>query len=140
LTRARYSFSLPVLIHPNPSLGFTICSAMVPVFFSMLIKVWILNPRERRQKLKKRDELRQKYQSIVKERKKEAEETIELMKEFVNQKRAFELSRHGLIIEEAYYGNLELLKEFPEIINVTIPLQSLVQNSQLHLTNTAKVS
>jgi DnaJ family protein C protein 11 len=146
LTRANHSFSAPILLHSNPSPSFVMWSAIVPVAFSLMLKILVLDPRERRKRAKKLRFLREKNVSLMKERKKEAEEAMSIMKDFVDRRREVEESHKGLIIVEAYYGNLgvdkERLKdtEFPPIINVTLPLQSLVQDSQLHLHNTTKVS
>lgn len=105
----------------------------------------VFDPRERRKRVKKLHRLREESVLLMKERKKEAEEAVVLMEEFVRRHKETEELRKGLIIVEAWYGNLDADKErmkdkeFPPMINVTLPLQSLVQNSQLHLHNTTKV-
>lgn len=144
--RANHGFSIPILIHPNPSPSFVIWSAFIPTVFSLALKLFVFDRSERRKHAVKLHKLREQSSSTLKERKREAEEAITLIQDSVNRRREDEESRNGLVIVEAWYGNLEVIQnheenpDFPSKINVTLPLQSLIQNSQLHLHNTTKVS
>jgi len=71
----------------------------------------------------------------MKWQKKDAEEGIALMTETAEQKRKEEQTKGGLIIVEAKYGKLT---NVGHIIDVTIPLQCLVKDSELVLHNTSK--
>jgi DnaJ homolog subfamily C member 11 len=146
--RANHAFSAPFLIHPNPSPSFIIWSALAPAALGIALKFLIFDPYDKRKRVTKLRRLREHSASTLHDRRKEAEEAIDLMRESVMRRREIEEARHGLVIVEAWYGDLHdrhevdsrLDTEFPSKIDVTLPLQSLVQNSQLHLHNTTKVS
>jgi len=82
---------------------------------------------------------------------KKAESSIQLILSTVTRKRDQEENKSGLMIVEARYGNLakqeaEEAKTFvqdgdnvyPYVIDVTIPVQYFVEESQLHLSSTPK--
>jgi len=64
----------------------------------------------------------------------EAENGVALMTETAERKRKEEQAKGGLIIVEAKYGKLNT----NNILDVTIPLQCLVRDSELVLHNTPK--
>ena len=146
--RANHAFSAPLLIHPNPSPSFIIWSAFAPAALGIALKFLIFDPHEKRKRAAKLRRLREHSASTLRDRKKEAEEAIDLMRDSVMRRREAEEARHGLVIIEAWYGDLhdhhkvdsKMDAEFPSKIDVTLPIQSLVQDSQLHLHNTTKVT
>ena len=80
----------------------------------------------------------------MEEGRKNAQMAVKLMKETVERKREQEASKNGLLIIEAIYGHLEADEarrqgNEPPIIDVAAPIQSLVYNSKLYLTNKSKV-
>lgn len=157
--RLGQTISLPVLISQELSLPVIFWGSLIPISTALLLDKYILNPYHKKNLQKKIDILKQANAEILKQRKCEAEEAITLMKEQVNKKIEIEKKNNGLIIIEALYGSSQLLKKtnsllfkqqnksseelmtLPvEIIDVTIPVQSLINNSQLHIGNYSKSS
>jgi DnaJ family protein C protein 11 len=87
-----------------------------------------------RQQKKREDEAREKQT----ERRREAINAQEVLRSFVEQIKEQE-GAQGLIILEAYYGHL-ISQSSIKIIDVTIPLQSLVKNSTLTIETTTSKS
>ena len=102
------------------------------------------------QKERNKEKQREINKSMMLEKQKEAKAAIELMKATFSRIRAEEESKRGLIITKALYGRFvypqdRVLGEDPsiglrdEVIDVTIPLQCLVNDSRLVLHNATKV-
>jgi len=76
---------------------------------------------------------------MVELRRKDAEQAVDLMKLTFDIKRRGELAKRGLVIDDAIYGsrstfetgNMELVEKSSTTLNVTRPLQCLVENSRL---------
>lgn len=85
----------------------------------------------------------------MEEKKREAKAAVDLMKAAYERSRREEENRNGLIIVTAVYGkNADIVskdasnatpEQLSEVIDVTIPLQCLVKNSQLILHESSKV-
>ena len=78
--------------------------------------------------------LRERHAEHIANRKREAEEAIRLLLPSVERKIEAEREKDGLIILEAWYGNIFSLNEevlLNERSDVRIPVQALVHDSQL---------
>lgn len=83
----------------------------------------------------------------MEEKKREAKAAVDLMKAVYERIRREEEGRNGLIILNALYGkeadkvakNNSTENQAVEVIDVVIPLQCLVKNSQLTLHDSSKV-
>jgi DnaJ family protein C protein 11 len=73
--------------------------------------------------------------------KQEADEAVILIREATEKKKEEEEAKQGLVIIKALYGKLEEMnfENSTFVIDVTIPVQFLVNSSQLHLNATSKV-
>jgi DnaJ family protein C protein 11 len=95
--------------------------------------------------VRKLQEKRKDQEETLREAKEKAESFVKLMEPAVARKREEEETKGGLIIQHASYGRLpqtnegelkldeEEDEENPFVIDVTVPLQYLIENSQLHL-------
>lgn len=151
LQRGGYKFVLPILVSRQPTLASISASLVIPAAVTALVTLLIIEPRRRMKKQRKVEQLKKEHAETVTKAKKSAESAIKLMINTVTRKRQIEEQRSGLIIVEALYGNLssESKQEMPSnvagdsepsVIDVTIPVQYLVEDSQLHLHNTSKAS
>lgn len=84
----------------------------------------------------------------MEQQKREAKAAVDLMRAAYERIRTEEENRNGLIILKALYGkNADTVSKLPsqvssqlcEVVDVTVPLQCLVKNSQLVLHKTSKV-
>ena len=143
LSRTTQSYSAHIALSDIMDPATVLYATIVPLGIFACIKVLALTPylRHRREK-----ELRLRKQAMTKEmveKKKEAEQAIELMTASVQRVMNVEQARHGLIIREAYYGRLfdtgdHPIAEDSKMIDVRIPLQVMVKNSKLILPATSK--
>ena len=117
-------------------------ATVVPLCAFACVKALAFTPyiRHRREK-----ELKLRREAMTKElaeKKREAEQAIDLMSASVQRVLSIEQARHGLIIIEAYYGRLFDIGEHPaegsKVIDVRIPLQVMVKDSKLILPATSK--
>ncbi|CAG0913349.1 unnamed protein product [Notodromas monacha] len=79
---------------------------------------------------------REAHAARLREQREEAEATIVLLRETYARNRETEISKHGLVITKAIYGRIDeesgkLSTMEGETVDVTIPLQCLVKDSQL---------
>jgi DnaJ family protein C protein 11 len=127
-------------------------SVLAHGIINFLLKSLVFDLAREWKKRQKLQALRQDNLEFFKEQKKRAESFVRLMKVTVEQKREREEKRKGLIISHASYGklpqtnpdkpeelNLDDEENNPYVIDVTIPLMFLVENSRLQLPATTKV-
>jgi len=123
-------------------------SISIPVIFFTAVG-FFLHSYEKRERLRKKLEKRKQKIAQNEELRRETLVKINLMKPHAERIRCYELQIQGLVIHKAYYGKLNdeglpigenienensnIEQSPPEWIDVTIPLQSQVQNSQLIL-------
>lgn len=86
--------------------------------------------------LRKLAALRELHAEYIENRKKEAIEAIRLLLPSVERKIETEKVKDGLVILEAWYGNISSLRDVPlnekkDVADVRIPVQALVHDSQL---------
>ena len=151
--------SVPILISDEIRAGIIAGALMIPLIGSFLIDNFYLIPKRQASTKKRLAELRESNANILNQRQGEAAEAIDFMRLSVTKKIDHELSKNGLIIVEALYGILppsnmkripsRLEKKLSEndnlysnfiatdntarFIDVTIPIQNQVSNSQLFI-------
>jgi DnaJ family protein C protein 11 len=122
---------------------------VAPLLGYYCLKVFIINPFNKRQEEKDKQKLRNANSAKMAEKRKEAESVIALMREAFSRIVERETEKSGLVIVKAIYGNQSVINEYSdderlipldsEAFEVTIPLQCLVNNdSTLSLTNASK--
>ncbi|CAF1496628.1 unnamed protein product [Rotaria sp. Silwood1] len=140
--RGSQTFTIPLPLSQDilPSAIFyaTIVPTLAYLIFDRLIIQPYVRLEEEREQKKREDEVREKQV----ERRREAMNAQEVLRSFVEQIKDKEGS-HGLIILEAYYGHLltSIINESSlKIIDVRIPLQTLVKDSTLKIETTVSKS
>ena len=144
LNRTTQSYSAHITLSDSTDIATILYATIIPLGLFACVKVLALTPylRHRREK-----ELRSRKETMTKEmveRKKEAEQAIDLMSASVQRVMSMEQARHGLIISEAYYGRLIDTMDHStgdaKVIDVRIPLQVMVKDSKLILPGTSKAN
>ena len=147
LTRYDHTFSLPVRFSDRITIQKGLYAHLFPLAIYGFVYALYYSPffNWTRMKLNE-DELHVKEEQFKKETNRQSE--VALMSETYNRSYALESQRGGLIIKEAWFGLLRsgsgkadrLISEgLPCVLDVTVPLQCLVKDSKLELTDTTKV-
>uniref|UniRef100_H3B798 DnaJ homolog subfamily C member 11 n=1 Tax=Latimeria chalumnae TaxID=7897 RepID=H3B798_LATCH len=142
LNRASQTYFFPIHLTDQllPSAVFYATVGPLVIYFAM--QKLLINPYLRAQKEKDLEKQRESSASDVAQKKQEAEAAIRLMQESVRRIIEAEESRLGLIIVNAWYGKFvtdnSRRNERAKVIDVTVPLQCLVKDSKLILTEASK--
>ncbi|XP_020017502.1 dnaJ homolog subfamily C member 11 isoform X1 [Castor canadensis] len=142
LNRASQTYFFPIHLTDQllPSAVFYATVGPLVVYFAM--HRLIIKPYLRAQKEKELEKQRESTANDILQKKQEAEAAVRLMQESVRRIIEAEESRMGLIIVNAWYGKFVNDKskknEKVKVIDVTVPLQCLVKDSKLILTEASK--
>ncbi|XP_042551669.1 dnaJ homolog subfamily C member 11 [Dipodomys merriami] len=142
LNRASQTYFFPIHLTDQllPSAVFYATAGPLVLYFAM--HRLIIKPYLRAQKEKELEKQRENTASDILQKKQEAEAAVRLMQESVRRIIEAEESRMGLIIVNAWYGKFVNDKsrksEKVKVIDVTVPLQCLVKDSKLILTEASK--
>mmetsp|Transcript_17258 Transcript_17258/g.28356 ORF Transcript_17258/g.28356 Transcript_17258/m.28356 type:complete len:546 (+) Transcript_17258:84-1721(+) len=146
LHRGGTKFVVPILLSATLAPVVVVGGMVVPSAVAAIVKLLVLKPVKQRKEKRKLDETRKKGREQMAAAKAEAEGALSLLKEIVARKRQQEEAVRGLVITKAQYGNLQpkeedtIEAEFPPSVDVTVAVQHLVDNSQLHLYDASKAS
>lgn len=146
---------IPILLSDEIRANVIAGALLVPLLGSVLIDKFYLEPKKKADMKKRLEELRETNAAVLNQRKQEAEEAIQLMQASVAKKVDQEIEKNGLVIVEAIYGILPPSKIRPrstsitesispyssllhpsnssKFIDVSIPIQNLVSNSQVFI-------
>jgi hypothetical protein len=145
-------FHFPILIARGLSPLNALTGMLLPSVVAVLAKLLWLDPIQGIKETKKLERVRREREEYIKQQKVKAEQYRSLMEEKVSQKREEEEEKNGLVVVHAIYGKLPDKSQQrdadagfdPEnngfAIDVTVPLQFLVENSQCHLHAQSKAS
>ncbi|XP_004863759.1 dnaJ homolog subfamily C member 11 [Heterocephalus glaber] len=142
LSRASQTYFFPIHLTDQllPSAMFYATVGPLVVYFAM--HRLIIKPYLRAQKEKELEKQRESTASDILQKKQEAEAAVRLMQESVRRIIEAEESRMGLIIVNAWYGKFindkSRRSEKVKVIDVAVPLQCLVKDSKLILTEASK--
>ncbi|KAM7235069.1 hypothetical protein CapIbe_013889 [Capra ibex] len=142
LNRASQTYFFPVHLTDQllPSAVFYATVGPLVVYFAL--HRLVISPYLRAQKEKELEKQRESTATDILQKKQEAEAAVRLMQESVRRIIEAEESRMGLIIVNAWYGKFVNDKskksEKVKVIDVTVPLQCLVKDSKLILTEASK--
>ncbi|ORX50062.1 DnaJ-domain-containing protein [Piromyces finnis] len=154
-SRLGQTITLPIIISHDLTIHVLFWGSIIPLSAVYFFNQYVLIPYQKNDLKRKIDIIKTANSDILAQRKKEAEESIRLMSETIEKKINIEKQNDGLIIIEGLYGDAKLLKKMKkltyqqnqpnkplpdEIIDVTIPLQNMVNKSQLHLGSYSKSS
>ncbi|XP_027803224.2 dnaJ homolog subfamily C member 11 [Marmota flaviventris] len=142
LNRASQTYFFPIHLTDQllPSAVFYATVGPLIIYFAM--HRLIIKPYLRAQKEKELEKQRESTATDILQKKQEAEAAVRLMQESVRRIIEAEESRMGLIIVNAWYGKFvndkSKKREKVKVIDVTVPLQCLVKDSKLILTEASK--
>uniref|UniRef100_A0A8C3XDM5 DnaJ homolog subfamily C member 11 n=1 Tax=Catagonus wagneri TaxID=51154 RepID=A0A8C3XDM5_9CETA len=142
LNRASQTYFFPIHLTDQllPSAVFYATVGPLVLYFAM--HRLVIKPYLRAQKEKELEKQRESTATDILQKKQEAEAAVRLMQESVRRIIEAEESRMGLIIVNAWYGKFvndrSRRSEKVKVIDVTVPLQCLVKDSKLILTEASK--
>jgi len=142
--RHTQTFNFPILLCDEVSPAAVFYGTITPIITYLTVKAIAIAPMMKRQRAKKVKETREKHAQLIKDKRKEAEDAIQLMLMQYERTVEMEQNKHGLVILEAWYGRFVSKNERATdttsqfIINVTVPIQCSVKDSKLLLTNASK--
>ncbi|XP_078235262.1 dnaJ homolog subfamily C member 11 isoform X2 [Pogona vitticeps] len=142
LNRASQTYSFPIHLTDQllPSAIFYATAGPLVIYFAM--NRLIIRPYLQAQKEKELEKQREGSASEILQKKQEAEAAVRLMQESVRRIVEAEEARMGLIVVNAWYGKFvndqSRKNEKVKVIDVTVPLQCLVKDSKLILTEASK--
>lgn len=142
LNRASQTYFFPIHLTDQllPSAVFYATVGPLVVYFAL--HRLVIKPYLRAQKEKELEKQRESTATDILQKKQEAEAAVRLMQESVRRIIEAEESRMGLIIVNAWYGKFvndrSKKSEKVKVIDVTVPLQCLVKDSKLILTEASK--
>ncbi|KAI8358030.1 hypothetical protein B0O80DRAFT_383103 [Mortierella sp. GBAus27b] len=125
------SLTVPIILSGqfNPRIAFL--ATIAPLCAVTALDVAYVKPKRRRERAERIKELRTVHADFIATQKKEADEAIELMRGLTTEKTQQEQEKDGLVIVEAWYGNLNAEPELGLVADVTVAVRALVNNSQL---------
>ncbi|XP_034022896.1 dnaJ homolog subfamily C member 11-like [Thalassophryne amazonica] len=142
LSRASQTYLFPVHLTDQLLPSAIFYATVGPVLFYLAIHRLIIIPYTQAQKDQELELQRKSSATDIAKKKQEAESAVLLMQESVRRIIEAEESKMGLIILNAWYGKFVLdinqKQEKAKVIDVTIPLQCLVKDSKLILTEASK--
>ncbi|PKC72117.1 DnaJ-domain-containing protein [Rhizophagus irregularis] len=136
LSRLGQRITIPILISPEFNYKIILWGTILPIITITAVEQIILMPRRQKKKAEKLAALRELHAEYIENRKKEAIEAIRLLLPSVERKIETEKVKDGLVILEAWYGNISSLRDVPlnekkDVADVRVPVQALVHDSQL---------
>lgn len=142
-TRHGQTFSIPLMLTHVPTARAGAIAIFAPIVVAFFLEAILLEPRRRRKRLAQEEKRRKQQETQVAAAKSRAMADCRLMTDEVNRKREAEEAKGGLVILQAFYGRhpdasgempLEMEEdELTDRVDVTLPLQYMVQNSQLQV-------
>ena len=131
VSRLGQTLSVPILIAESITIRSIVLASAIPTMTALAVQRLFLNARWARLRKARLDQIKERTHEEMLCNRREAEEAIALMQASVEKKREQEERSEGLVVLDALYGDLQ----HPEdaCIDVTIPVQMLVHQSQLNL-------
>ncbi|KAE8593282.1 hypothetical protein XENTR_v10019060 [Xenopus tropicalis] len=142
LNRASQTYFFPIHLTDQLLPSAVFYATVGPLVIYVAMHRLIIKPYLRAQKEKELEKQRENSATDVLQKKQEAEAAVRLMQESVRRIIEAEEARMGLIILNAWYGKFvtdnSKRNERVKVIDVTVPLQCLVKDSKLILTEASK--
>ncbi|XP_077386729.1 dnaJ homolog subfamily C member 11 isoform X2 [Festucalex cinctus] len=142
LARASQTYLFPVHLTDQLLPSAVFYATVGPLLVYMAVHKLVIIPYTRAQKEEELELQRKSSATDIAKKKQEAESAVLLMQESVKRIIEAEESKMGLIILNAWYGKFvsdtSQKQEKAKVIDVTVPLQCLVKDSKLILTETSK--
>ncbi|XP_058913343.1 dnaJ homolog subfamily C member 11 [Kogia breviceps] len=142
LNRASQTYFFPIHLTDQLLPSAVFYATVGPLVLYFALHRLVIQPYLRAQKERELEKQRESTATDILQKKQEAEAAVQLMQESVRRIIEAEESRMGLIIVNAWYGKFVSDKskksEKVKVIDVTVPLQCLVKDSKLILTEASK--
>uniref|UniRef100_A0A672MTC8 DnaJ homolog subfamily C member 11-like n=1 Tax=Sinocyclocheilus grahami TaxID=75366 RepID=A0A672MTC8_SINGR len=142
LNRASQTYFFPIHLTDQLLPSAVFYATVGPLVFYLAIQRLVIRPYLHAQQEQELEKQRESSASDIAKKKQEAEAAVLLMQESVRRIIEAEESRMGLIILNAWYGKFvtdnSRKHERARVIDVTVPLQCLVKDSKLVLTEASK--
>ncbi|XP_036715479.1 dnaJ homolog subfamily C member 11 [Balaenoptera musculus] len=142
LNRASQTYFFPIHLTDQLLPSAVFYATVGPLVLYFALHRLVIRPYLRAQKEKELEKQRESIATNILQKKQEAEAAVQLMQESVRRIIEAEESRMGLIIVNAWYGKFvndrSKKSEKVKVIDVTVPLQCLVKDSKLILTEASK--
>lgn len=142
LNRASQTYFFPIHLTDQLLPSAIFYATVGPLVFYLVMQRLVIRPYVRAQKEQELEKHRESSSSDIAKKRQEAESAVLLMQESVRRIIETEESRLGLIILNAWYGKFvtdnSRKHERAKVIDVTVPLQCLVKDSKLILTEATK--
>ncbi|XP_077106509.1 dnaJ homolog subfamily C member 11 [Ranitomeya variabilis] len=142
LNRASQTYFFPIHLTDQLLPSAVFYATVGPLIIYVAMHRLIIKPYLKAEKEKELEKQRENSASDILKKKQEAEAAVRLMQESVRRIIEAEESRMGLIILNAWYGKFvtdnSRRNERVKVIDVTVPLQCLVKDSKLILTEASK--
>ncbi|XP_050023597.1 dnaJ homolog subfamily C member 11 [Dermacentor andersoni] len=145
LNRATQSYVFPIFLSEEPLPIAIFYGTVTPLVAWYILQTFVIVPYTERQRQREAKRAREANAAKLAERKKEAEAAVALMSETYLRIKSTEEAKGGLVIIEALYGNFSEEQEnnvsqatIREVVDVRVPLQCLVKDSHLMLTDASK--
>ena len=140
VTRLGQKLNVPILLSRGASPKMILGTVVVPAISIASIQYFYLTPQRRKRTAKKLAELRAEQSEQTGQKRREALEAVELLREQVERKREAEKSKNGLVILEATYAGAPSRTTDEKdletsVLDVTIPLQALVTSRRAATAN-----
>ncbi|XP_008317412.1 dnaJ homolog subfamily C member 11-like isoform X1 [Cynoglossus semilaevis] len=142
LNRASQTYFFPIHLTDQLLPSSIFYATVGPLVFYLAVRQLVIRPYLQAQKEQDLEKQRESSATNIAKKKQEAEAAVLLMQESVRRIIEAEESRMGLIILNAWYGKFvtdnSKKHERAKVIDVTVPLQCLVKDSKLILTEATK--
>eukprot|EP00053_Salpingoeca_punica_P012637 m.113383 g.113383 ORF g.113383 m.113383 type:complete len:552 (-) comp15998_c0_seq1:208-1863(-) len=144
-SRRQQEYTVPVRVSEALTVESIVWASIVPVALYVAVRKFIILPYYQAEEKSRLAEQRRKNMVVVAEKKREALAAVRLMQQAVARKVEAEKRVNGLVITSALYGRLVASNTSDDAnveppVDVTIPLQCLVKDSQLRLHASSKAS
>uniref|UniRef100_UPI00358E9AD8 dnaJ homolog subfamily C member 11 n=1 Tax=Myxine glutinosa TaxID=7769 RepID=UPI00358E9AD8 len=143
LNRASQLYTIPMHLASEVSPSVVLYATVTPLLAYLALDRLVIQPYLRSRKEREVQEQRENRSSEMQKHKEEAEAAVRLMQETVRRNVEAEEAKMGLVVMQAWYGRLVLDASAPgeraRVIDVTAPLQCLVRQSKLVVTEASKV-
>lgn len=132
MSRLEQRLTIPIVLSAEYNGPLAMCTTVLPALAGLLVYRFIILPRRRTQRLAHLRSARKRLEESEERRERNAVEKV--LKDLARKHSQTEKSKQGLIILEASYGSAEESEGIQDLtLDVTIPLQALVRNSQLFI-------
>lgn len=142
--RLGQKIQLPIMLSLDNDPTIIFCTTVLPAAGYTLLHHFYLLPKKKARITSRIKDLRKQHADYLAQKRQEALDSVMVMERNVASKVQQERSRQGLVILDAKYGlstafsnkaTREILDDegLPVVIDVTVPLQALVQNSKLYV-------